>query len=225
LARNEVCKGMKNTRLPRLIALVAFVSLSVLTTSCGNLFWKAEQTVLPGKRAPLAFSEDVPNRVASGNATTTLHNAGGDTIAHRWENGKLKFFKSENPLYLVARDAEGDVLSCTAFYFYQRTFIRKKGSVPFRKLPLRERYAFQSWGSVGGLVAASVSNIVNPYDSFTPILFILTGETVDLGTYAVGAVKAQKDPRRALGLIRVRRLMEDDYPDFLASPSMPRNTN
>ncbi len=216
---------MKNTRLPRWIALVAFVSTSFLASSCGNLFWKAEQTVLPGKREPLAFAKDVPNRVASGNATTTLHNAEGDTVAHRWENGKLKFFKSENPLYLVARDAEGEVLSCTAFYFYQRTLIRKKGSVPFRKLPFPERYAYQSWGSVGGLLAGSAYQTLNPYDSYTPILFFLTGGIVDLGTYAVGAAKAQKDPRRALGLIRVRRLMEDDYPDFLASPSMPRNTN
>jgi hypothetical protein len=216
---------MKNTRLPRWIALVALVSASALATSCGNLFWKPEQTVLPAKRGPLAFSEDVPNRVASGNATTTLYNAEGDTVAHRWEMGKLKFFKSDNPLYLVARDAEGDVLSCTSFYFDQRTFIRKKGSIPYRKLPLRERYAFQSWGLVGGLTAASAYNTLNPYDSFAPILFILTGGIVDLSTYAVGAAKAQKDPRRALGLIRIRRLMEDDYPDFLASPSMPRNTN
>ena len=212
---------MKNTRLPRWIALVAFVSASALATSCGNLFWKPEQTVLPAKRGPLAFPKVLQTRIASGNATSTLHNEEGDTVSHRWENGKLKFFKSGNRLYLVQRDTEGDVLSCTAFYFRERTFFRQKGGIPRRKLPYLERIPYAGWGASLGAYSGILYNSVNPYDSFTPILLVLTGGTADLITYPIGVYRAKKDPRRTLGLVKIKHLTEDEYPDFLGQALKP----
>ncbi len=216
---------MKNTRLPRWIAIFAFASSSLLTTSCGNFFWKAEQTVVPAKRGPLAFSQTISTRAGSGTATTTLHNVEGDTLPHRWENGKLKFYKSERKLYLVVRDTEGVVLSCSAFYFRERTFFRKRGDIPVRKLPLLERNPYTSWATSVGLLTGMVYNNANPYVLSTPILLGVTGVTADLATYAVGLYRTKKDPRRTLGLVQIHTLHEGYYPDFLTQGSETRPAN
>jgi hypothetical protein len=112
-------------------------------------------------------------------------------------------------------------LSCTAFYFRERTFFRQKGGIPRRKLPYFERIPYNGWGASLGVYSGLLYNTVNPYDSFTPILLVLTGGTADLVTYPIGVYRAKKDPRRTLGLVKIKHLTEDEYPDFLGQALKP----
>ena len=206
---------MKNTRHPRLIALIAGALLVLSTTGCSNLFWTPEQKVPPRLKGPTALRPDLAENVASGRWHTTLHNVEGDTLNHRWAGRNLVFEKSENRMTLLVWDQEQNLVRGHRFLLADRRFLKR--ATPFRwgRVSPGEQYAYYPIGTVGlGLIQYySLFSGTQPPDWF--IFLLPVGPVADVATGIVGEARAKKDPRLRKTLIRILPLNED--PEWLTT--------
>jgi hypothetical protein len=204
---------MKNTRHPRLIALIAGALLALSTTGCSNLFWTVEQKVPPRLKGPTALRPDLAANVASGRWHTTLHNGEGDTLNHRWSGRNLVFEKSESRMVLLVWDQDQNLVRGFRFLLADRRFLKR--ATPFRwgRVSPGEQFAYQPLGTALslGIINLAVSIGSNPPSEIA--LVIPAGILADISTGIIGEIRAHRDPRRRKTLVGILPLNDD--PEWL----------
>ena len=204
---------MKNTRHPRLIALIAGALLALSTTGCSNLFWTVEQKVPPRLKGPTALRPDLAANVASGRWHTTLHNEEGDTLNHRWDGRNLVFEKSERRMTLLVWDQDQNLVRGHRFLLADRRFLKR--ATPFRwgRVSPGEQYAYFPIGTYAlGFVPYYL--LMNTSQSSDWAIFLVpAGVVADISTGIIGEIRANRDPRRRKTLVGILPLNED--PEWL----------